>query len=139
MAKNIQNKKRSVDKKNKETVFLFTFPFFLLLFAVIICSIISTFADLQKNLNFAVMAVLVGMCEFLSGFVSGKIKRENGIVTGIIYSLPAFVILILISLILNKFSIDLNLLISCAVMLISAAAGGITGVNMKKKFKRGRK
>lgn len=139
MAKNKPNRKRSIDKKNKENVFLFSFPIFLLFFAVIICSLISTFVDLQKGLNFAVIAVLVGACEFLSGFISGKIKRENGIFTGIIYSLPAFVIILLISLILNKFSIDMNLLISSAVMLISSAVGGITGVNMKKKVKRGRK
>ena len=120
-------------------IMLFIFPVILNFVLLLISSIVAVYADLQKSHNFIVSLCIIGFTCFASGVFSGKFKRKNGIITGIIYILPQLTLLLLISVILNSFSIDLNIIISTAVSVISAAVGGITGVNMKQKAKRVKK
>lgn len=133
-------KRNKTDNKLQiENIMLFIFPVILTLVLFVISSIVSVYADLQKSQNYIVSLCIIGFTCFASGILSGKIKRKNGIITGIIYILPQLTSLLLISVIFNSFSIDLNIIISTAVSVISAAAGGITGVNMKQKAKRVKK
>lgn len=75
------------------------------------------------------------LAAFLSGFVTGRKKRKNGLLNGVVYSLPATVLFIFISLCVNGFSCDLNLIFSITLMLIFSALGGVLSVNTKKKSK----
>ncbi len=126
-------------KSKKQTVFLFIFPFVLMWILVCLSSVISVYTDLQKSNNFTVLLGIMAFGNFLSGFISGKIKRQQGMITGIIYVLPTLLLFIILSLILNSFSFDINILISVLVSILAAAAGGIIGVNMKQKAKRVKK
>ena len=133
-------KRNKTDNKLQiENIMLFIFPVILTLVLFVISAIVSVYADLQKSQNYIVSLCIIGFTCFASGVLSGKFKRKNGIITGIIYILPQLTLLLLISVILNSFSIDLNIIISTAVSVISAAVGGITGVNMKQKAKRVKK
>ena len=133
-------KRNKTDNKvQTENIMLFIFPVILTLVLFVISAIVSVYADLQKSQNYIVSLCIIGFTCFASGVLSGKFKRKNGIITGIIYILPQLTLLLLISVILNSFSIDLNIIISTAVSVISAAVGGITGVNMKQKAKRVKK
>lgn len=133
-------KRNKTDNKlQTENIMLFIFPVILNFVLLLISSIVAVYADLQKSHNFIVSLCIIGFTCFASGVLSGKFKRKNGIITGIIYILPQMTLLLLISVILNSFSIDLNIIISTAVSVISAAVGGITGVNMKQKAKRVKK
>lgn len=133
-------KRNKTDNKlQTENIMLFIFPVILTLALFVISAIVSVYADLQKSQNYIVSMCIIGFVCFASGVLSGKFKRKNGIITGIIYILPQMTLLLLISVILNSFSIDLNIIISTAVSVISAAVGGITGVNMKQKAKRVKK
>lgn len=133
-------KRNKTDNKlQTENIMLFIFPVILTLALFVISAIVSVYADLQKSQNYIVSMCIIGFVCFASGVLSGKFKRKNGIITGIIYILPQMTLLLLISVILNSFSIDPNIIISTAVSVISAAVGGITGVNMKQKAKRVKK
>ena len=133
MNKPIKNKARKQKVRQNENLLMFLLPFVLLFSALLLASLVSVFIDLEKKLNFPVITVIFSFCTFLSAFK----KREKGLVAGIIYNLPSVIIILLLSLILNGFSVDLNILLSFVTMLISSALGGVIGVNRKQKAKRG--
>lgn len=137
MKKNERIRKKS--KSNNENLMYFLSPLLLFVICFFAVSLISMIFDLQKSLNFPVITVILSLCTFLSAFLTAKKKRENGLVTGIIYNLPAILLLELISLILNSFLLDLNLLLSLGTMLIASALGGVVGVNSKQKAKRSKR
>ena len=137
MNKPIKNKVRKQKVRQNENLLMFLLPFVLLFSALLLASLVSVFIDLEKKLNFPVITVIFSFCTFLSAFLVAGKKREKGLVAGIIYNVPSVIIILLLSLILNGFSVDLNILLSFVTMLISSALGGVIGVNRKQKAKRG--
>lgn len=137
MNKPIKNKARKQKVRQNENLLMFLLPFVLLFSALLLASLVSVFIDLEKKLNFPVITVIFSFCTFLSAFLVAGKKREKGLVAGIIYNLPSVIIILLLSLILNGFSVDLNIILSFVTMLISSALGGVIGVNRKQKAKRG--
>lgn len=137
MNKPIKNKARKQKVRQNENLLMFLLPFVLLFSALLLASLVSVFIDLEKKLNFPVITVIFSLCTFLSAFLVAGKKRKKGLVAGIIYNLPSVIIILLLSLILNGFSADLNILLSFVTMLISSALGGVIGVNRKQKAKRG--
>ncbi len=137
MNKPVKNKARKQKGRQNENLLMFLLPFILLFSALLLTSFVSVIIDLEKKLNSPVIMVIFSLCTFLSAFLIASKKREKGLVTGVIYNLPSIIIILLLSLILNGFSADLNILLSFVTMLISSALGGIIGVNRKQKAKRG--
>ena len=133
------SKKGSEIKDKKQTALLFLFPGSVFLILLVIASAASVYFDLQKSDNFIVLLFMLAIGSFISGYFSGKVKRRNGMTTGIIYVIPSVLLLVLISLILNTFSFDINILISALISVISSAIGGIVGVNMRQKVKQVKK
>ncbi len=131
------NKAKKQKSRQNENLLMFLLPLIILVTAILLTSVISVVSDLEKRLNFPVITVIFSLCTFLSAFLTANKKRENGLVTGVIYNLPSILVILFISLVLNGFSADLNLLLSFATMLISSALGGVLGVNRKQKAKRG--
>ena len=137
MNKPVKNKARKQKGRQNENLLMFLLPFILLFSALLLTSFVSVIIDLEKKLNSPVITVIFSLCTFLSAFLIASKKREKGLVTGVIYNSPSIIIILLLSLILNGFSADLNILLSFVTMLISSALGGIIGVNRKQKAKRG--
>ena len=103
-------KRNKTDNKlQTENIMLFIFPVILNFDLLLISSIVAVYADLQKSQNYIVSLCIIGFTCFASGVLSGKFKRKNGIITGIIYILPQLTLLLLISVILNSFSIVISL------------------------------
>ena len=108
---------------------LFSVAIYLSLF--IISSIIALKADLPRKYDFLISLIIFAIASFGTGFFAGLKLRQNGLLVGIIYSLPMNFTVLLISLIINKFSFDLNLAISAIILILSAAIGGILAVNKR--------
>ena len=70
-----------------------------------------------------------------SGFISGKFKRKKGYIYGVLFSLPFNLILLVISLFVNSFSVDYMLPVCLLGSVISSSLGGMLSVNIKKKVK----
>ena len=76
------------------------------------------------------------ICGYFSGFKS----RKDGIITGLKSVAVPITLVVLISLVINKFDIDiLKMIINTAVMLLSGVIGSIAGVNTRMKPKARRK
>lgn len=139
MNKATRNKNKKQKSRQNENLIMFLLPLIILFSALMLTSIVSVLLDLEKWLSFSVITAIFSLCTLLSAYLTSYRKRENGLVTGIIYNLPSVLIILLLSVILNGFSADLNILFSFASMLISSALGGILGVNRKQKAKRGKR
>ena len=133
-------KKTKPVRKNKskiENVAMNTFIkvqiFALISYALIfiIGSFIALAADLPRKYEYIYSLGMFAVSSLSVGFYSGLKLRQNGLVSGVIYSLPLNLIIILISLIINEFTIGMNLIITSAVLLLSAGIGGILAVNKR--------
>ena len=101
---------------------------------LIVSFILYKFVATQK-----IYVPLLLICVLLTGFVSGYIStrkfRKNGIITGGISTVPTILILSISTIIVNK-SFDISLLIPVLSLILSGMSGGIAAVNIKRKNKR---
>lgn len=82
--------------------------------------------------------ILSGLSCFIGGFISGKIVKKSGILTGAAAGFTLLLIQLIYSLISESLNPSVLLIIKSAVLLLSGAIGGIIGVNKgsaKIKFK----
>ena len=100
-------------------------------FVFIIGSLIALGADLPRKYEYIYSLIMFAVSSFSVGFYSGLKLRQDGLVSGVIYSLPLNIIIILISLIINEFTVGMSLIITSAVLLLSAGIGGILAVNKR--------
>lgn len=83
---------------------------------------------------FAIISCAIGAIS--SGYICGRITRENGLIFGIICGLVLFVTVLLANVIIFRGSISLLALVKCIFMMLMGAIGSIFGVNKKEHVKR---
>ncbi|MBQ3136087.1 MAG: TIGR04086 family membrane protein [Clostridia bacterium] len=127
----MHNKK--INNKAKSFVKLQIINLIIYLFVFVIISIIAVCSDIGKEKLFYVSLGYLSVSSFASGFVAGFKERKKGIICGMLSALPFLLIICILSIILNKFDIDYNLIISIIAALIFSAVGGIVAVNIKLK------
>lgn len=110
---------------------IFCLTIYIVLF--IVGCLVSLVFDIDYKLDYYVSLFIFALCSFLCGFIGGIKQRENGIVSGIIYALPGNLIVILLSIILNGFSVEISILISVVSLILLSAVGGILGVNKRRR------
>lgn len=110
---------------------IFCLTIYIVLF--IVGCLVSLVFDIDYKLDYYVSLFIFALCSFLCGFIGGIKQRENGIVSGIIYALPGNLIVILLSIILNGFSVEISILISVVSLNLLSAVGGILGVNKRRR------
>lgn len=128
--------KRKKEKRNENTSRLKEY-FLCVLFNLIIFTVlffIAGFICLKTNLSrdnyyLTVLAVSI-LCSLSCGFSYCRKTGEKGILNGFISVIPATVIITVLSVILSENGITVKLPLTAAVMLLSGALGGITGVNI---------
>ena len=108
------------------------------LFAVIIYAVLfltGTFlaltADLSSGYDYIFSLIIFAISSFAVGFFSGIKIRKNGLVIGVVYTMPMNIIISLISLILNDFTVGISLPLTLIILCLSGAVGGIFAVNKR--------
>ena len=107
---------------------------YLLSFGII--SIICLSLDINKNSLFYVAMLTFALSSFICAYYAGFKIHQNGLITGLLYALPANLFVIAASVIIIGFKIDFTVLISLFILLISSMLAGILSVNTKLKPKR---
>lgn len=102
-------------------------------FIFTLCSLAAVLADSDKDKVYYLSVASFGVASFIFAYISVLKERKNGLLYGILYTLPLNLAIIFVSLILCSFKADLHLLISAAVLLITSALGGILSVNSRIK------
>lgn len=132
MLKNGQKKKAELSKPVE--IFKVELKYLLMyLIGFILSSVIILLFDLKLELYYAVSLGIFMLCSLLCGTLCGIKKRNNGLMNAVIHTLPVNLILLVISMLMNGISIDLNIAISFVLLTVSSAIGGILGVNTKLK------
>ena len=126
-------KKKTFTKNPSVDVFIKVQIFALLMDVLIFAlfSYVALISDLPIKYDFLCALVCFAISNFLVGFYTGLKSRQNGLLYGVIYSLPTNVIVILISLILSNFNVSMNIAITALVLPLCAGIGGIVAVNSR--------
>ena len=133
MAKNRTNKAKKETAKIKNIILqVLTVSLIYASISAVSCLILFT-VSIPDNVQFYFILALLSFSSFLTGFFAGRKKKKKGLLYALLYNAFPIVLLILLSLIFNKFSFDYRLFVSMTAMLILSAAGGISAVNSRKK------
>lgn len=136
MKKQINSVKRKSSEKFVSSDFsLILINVFIHLLIFILITIISYLSALKFDFLCIISLFSTAISNFLSGMLSGFTKRQNGLINGILFSLPSSVVFIILSLITNKFHFDYMIIVSITVAVFFSAIGGIIAVNFKRKIK----
>ena len=103
---------------------------------LIVSSIVCLSLDFKRQNMFYVSILCFAAASFICAYYAGYKIHKNGLTVGLLYSLPANIITVFLSVAVNQFKIDLTVLISLFILLISSMLGGILSVNTKLKPKR---
>ena len=102
---------------------------YLLMFTM--SAFIAMSVDLKRGSDMLVSLAVFSLCSFITALIAGVKIRERGLLVGLIYTLPLNTLVLLLSLFFADFSVDISFLISAVFLLLSGAAGGIVGVNLR--------
>ena len=89
------------------------------------------FAELDKNLSTVLATVSVAIGTLVASFYAAKKIGSRGYLTGLSVGGATFIIITLISLVIDGGSITFNTLFHFIIIMLSALIGGICGVNKK--------
>lgn len=131
------NELSKTDKTNKKPIYIksailgvITAALFMLIFSAIILFFNLDRAYAQP---FATISVAVGT--FVAANYAAKKIGDKGYLTGLIIGGVVFVIITVISMILNESGFTLNTLFHFIIIMLSSLTGGIIGVNRDKNKK----
>ncbi len=104
----------------------------VLLFISIFAAVMY-FANIDKSLSpvFGTIAVSIGA--LVASFFTAKKVGCKGYLTGFIIGISTFIIVLIVSLIIDDGGITINTLFHFIIYVLSSLIGGITGVNKKGK------
>ena len=72
----------------------------------------------------------------LSSSLAAKKEKQNGLLTGFVWTLPLHVLLFGLSLLLGRGRADWTMLLSFIILSLLSMLGGVLGVNQRQKLRR---
>lgn len=103
------------------------------LFIVFVFSVIITKIDLSENTVRAMSTVALCAGCFTACFRASNCKRKNGLLTGLLCGAIVYAVVFLVSaVVLGKLG-SAGAWSKCILIVICSVAGGIAGVNTKRK------
>ncbi len=101
---------------------------------LIIVALLLSFSDVNESIEEPAIMIISALSGLLGGFMASRKIHKNGILNGGIIGISYFLILYLISSILNwNFVLSVKSIVMILVGVACAIAGGILGVNIQKK------
>ncbi len=104
---------------------------FTIITLICVCGICMTRLDIPEAAIYAASCFSLGMGGYISGYVCGKIKRRDGIVSGLKCGLWLWGIVSIFGIVYMRSIVFTVLLKDLLFLCIPAVAGGIYGVNKK--------
>ena len=99
---------------------------------LLIFSAILTFTNINENVINPVIITATGISILVGSSIGNKKVKKNGLLNGALIGACYFIIIYLISSLLNwKFMLDLQSIIMIAIGIFFGILGGIIGVNRK--------
>lgn len=96
---------------------------------------VLTLRDFSLSSAAVFSCIALGIGGFVGGFAASKKLGSRGMVIGSVTGAALYVLILIASLIVSESGITAFSLIKAVIVIVSAALGGITGVNLEKKKK----
>lgn len=106
---------------------------------LLVSAFISYSSSLDAKFYFYLTIFSLALASFLSSFYSGYKIHQNGLVVGLLFSLPMNIIWLVASAVINSLKADATIIIALVVLLITSMLGGVLSVNTGLKVKKVRK
>jgi len=138
MSKIKRGKSRSEKQLNNKTkIFIRAQILCMIIYSLffILASVVMFAAGADKAKSFYAAIAAFAVSSFICGYYSGYKIHKNGLYIGLLFCLPANVIVMLVSLITNSFKVDFTAFIAFVILLICSMLGGVLSVNTKLKAK----
>lgn len=112
--------------------------------AAVICTILLVISALLftkgKVIPYAIISQFVmlisAIATFFGGFLTAKVAKTKGLALGAITGLAMFIIVAICSVLVFDEPFTSTALLRALLLVISAALGGVIGINKKKKRRR---
>lgn len=92
-------------------------------------------ADMPESYASPISGICVGVGALVSGFLASKKIKSGGIINGLICGGIIYLLILFFSLFISENGFSFNTLYHSLITIISAAIGGILGVNAKNRRK----
>ena len=107
-----------------------------LVVALFLAASVCLAVDLSNNFSTLVSGICLGIGAAVSGFLSSKKIKSQGIVNGLFCGVILYFFIFLLSLFFSENSFSIITLSHLMISLLAAAIGGVLGVNTSKnKYK----
>lgn len=103
--------------------------------AMCIFAAIMLFADLDREYSVPFATVSLALGSFAAAYSVSRKSERKGYVTGTVIGIITFVVVTVISVIVNKSGLSINTLFHFVIIVLASAIGGIIGVNKGKNKK----
>lgn len=103
--------------------------------AIALCAFVLTLHDFEPSAAAPMSNVCLALGAGVAGYVCSAAHRSKGLIMGAASGFILFLIVTVVSLLVNGVNMSANTPIRLAVMTLLAAAGGIIGVNRSSKRK----
>jgi len=106
--------------------------FIVTLISLIIFACLLTYTDISEQVINPVIMVITGISILIGSSIGNSKIKKNGLLNGALVGICYFLIIYLISSLLNwKFTLNLQSIIMIAIGMFFGIIGGIIGVNRK--------
>ena len=103
-----------------------------LILTILLISFILYKTVISEKFYLPLMMFCIVLSGFISGYVSTRKYRKNGLVTGALSTLFTVIVLSISIIIANK-GFNIFILIPIIILVISGMSGGVFAVNIKRK------
>lgn len=106
--------------------------FIVTLIALVIFSLVLTYTNVSESVINPVIMIITGISILIGSSIGNSKIKKNGLLNGALIGVCYFIIIYLISSLLNwKFMLDLQSIVMIAIGIFFGILGGIIGVNRK--------
>lgn len=106
--------------------------FIVTLISLVIFSLVLTYTNVSESVINPVITIVTGISILIGSSIGNSKIKKNGLLNGALIGACYFIIIYLISSLLNwKFMLDLQSIIMIAIGMFFGILGGIIGVNRK--------
>lgn len=93
---------------------------------------IITKIDAQDFMLSVMSTAALAVGAYAGGYISGKRRRRNGLLMGVLCGVFIFLIIVILSALFTKAAESFSVPTKLVITLVCAAAGGVVGVNSKR-------
>lgn len=105
----------------------------LIIFALLAAAALCLATDMAEGFSTLVAGICLGLGTMFSGFLASKKIKYSGIINGMFCGLMIYLLIFIFSLFLSENGFTIISLSHFLISVVSAAIGGIFGVNTSQK------